>query len=247
MKKTNSFKLAMVAVGMLTIGTVSAQTTDLPVTAVDNKGTIKTLKVSNGITSELDAATNSTTFKLGGALTEATTIATDAQAGGTNTINITGIKKADIATEVPSVTLAGATTLAAGLTAAGQTALATAVLNSGNTDDTSGLSLMVRDEATGEIKKLLAEDAAKFLSFFNPAKVSIREEGTATTIAPTVAVAGLLVADVAANPAGLFVYKNGVKLRLGTDFTVVTDGQIDIDAAVVNLGGLVNIEVQFTK
>ncbi|MCG8235657.1 hypothetical protein J2Q21_03580 [Tenacibaculum finnmarkense genomovar ulcerans] len=237
MKKTNSFKLAMVAVGMLTIGTVSAQTT-----AVDNKGTIKTLKVENGISEIKDAATNTTTYKLGGALTEATTIATDAQAGGTNTINITGIKKADIATELPSVTVAGATTLNIGLTAAGLPGIPVVA-----TDNLTGLSLMVRDEATGEIKKLLAEDAAKFLSFFNPAKVSIRVEGTATPIAPTVAVAGLLVADVAANPAGLFVYKNGVKLRLGTDFTVVTDGQIDIDTAVVNLGGLVNIEVQFTK
>ncbi|MCG8206419.1 hypothetical protein [Tenacibaculum finnmarkense] len=237
MKKTNSFKLAMVAVGMLTIGTVSAQTT-----AVDNKGTIKTLKVENGISEIKDTATNTTTYKLGGALTEATTIATDAQVGGTNTINITGIKKADIATELPSVTAAGATTLNIGLTAAGLPVIPVVA-----TDNLTGLSLMVRDEATGEIKKLLAEDAAKFLSFFNPAKVSIREEGTATTAAPTFAVAGLLVADVAANPAGLFVYKNGVKLRLGTDFTVVTDGQIDIDAAVVNLGGLVNIEVQFTK
>ncbi|WCC45515.1 hypothetical protein PJW08_05440 [Tenacibaculum finnmarkense] len=103
MKKTNSFKLAMVAVGMLTIGTVSAQQTDATnadlvkqataVKSVDNKGTIKHVQVANGLTEATDAATNVTTFQLGGKLVAPTTITSDAAAG--NSLNIEGIAGVD--------------------------------------------------------------------------------------------------------------------------------------------------------
>ncbi|MCG8733429.1 hypothetical protein [Tenacibaculum finnmarkense] len=232
MKKTNSFKLAMVAVGMLTIGTVSAQvtTTDLPVTAVDNKGTIKTLKVSNGITSELDAATNSTTFKLGGTLSEATTIATDGTVDA-KTLNITGLEEIQSA-DVDDLS---------------KTDIKPAMSFGGG----DGLTLMVMDESTGEIKKLLASDAAKFLSLFNRA---IRVEGS--PVAPgTFTVADLPKmdpafgtildqAETASNIAKLFVYRNGVKLRFGTDFTVPTAGEINFTVA----SSLTDIiEVQFAN
>ncbi|WP_233900375.1 hypothetical protein [Tenacibaculum piscium] len=224
MRKTNSFKLAVVAVGMLAIGTVSAQTTDLDVTAVGKKGTIKTLKVGNGITSEFDATDNSTTYSIGGILTAPATITADGETGGTNYFAIDGIGRADITTELPAVTAAGSTALGLGGTP---------------TVNVSGLSLMVRDEATGEVKKLLAEDAAKFLSVFNKA---VRTEGNPDATGK-IAVAGLVKAIVDMNPGKLFVYKNGVKLSIDTDFTVA-DGEVEvtIPTFITDL-----IEVQFTN
>ncbi|MCG8184282.1 hypothetical protein [Tenacibaculum piscium] len=241
MRKTNSFKLAVVAVGMLAItSTVTAQ-----VTAVDNKGTIKTLQGGNGISEGFDATTNTTTFKLGGTLTEATTITSDVKTGGTNYFAIDGLGLVDINTALPSVSAAGAGTLAAGLTAAGAGALATVVTNAGETKNLTGLTLMVTDEATGEVKKLLAEDAAKFLSYFNPAKVSLRVETSpaAAGINQSITVTGLVAADVTANPGRLFVYKNGVKLSIDTDFSVADDTvTISLPVFTTDL-----IEVQFTN
>ncbi|WP_233897222.1 hypothetical protein [Tenacibaculum piscium] len=222
MRKTNSFKLAVVAVGMLAItSTVTAQ-----VTAVDNKGTIKTLQGGNGISEGFDATTNTTTFKLGGNLSEVTTVTADA----TNYFAVAGLELVDITTELPAVTAAGSTALGLGGTP---------------TVNVSGLSLMVRDETTGQIKKLLAEDAAKFLSMFNPAKVSLRVEDnpTAAGINQSITVTGLVAADVTANPGRLFVYKNGVKLSIDTDFSVADDTvTISLPVFTTDL-----IEVQFTN
>ncbi|MBE7629996.1 hypothetical protein F7651_08510 [Tenacibaculum piscium] len=230
MRKTNSFKLAVVAVGMLAIGTVSAQTTtatDLvkqaeAVKSVDNKGTINHVQALNGLTQSTNAD-NVTTFQLGGTLVAPTTITTDA----TNYFAIQGVERVEISganAEVPATVA---------------------------TLGTGGISLMVRDEATGEVKKLLAEDAAKFLSLFNRA---IREEGTPTTPG-TFAVAGLPLmnpasanaieaAEAESNIAKLFVYRNGVKLNYGTDFTVPTADEITftLASAVTDI-----IEVQFTN
>ncbi len=224
MRKTNSFKLAVVAVGMLAIGTVSAQTTDLDVTAVDNKGTIKTLKVGNGITSEL-TPDNTTTYSIGGTLTAPATITADA----TNYFGLLGLEQVDITSgELPLVTTATATALS---------------LPSSST--TTGLTLMVVDEVTGEIKKLLAEDAAKFLTMFNPAKLSAQAEVTGLTgTNQVVAVTGLVAADVAVNPGKLFVYRNGVKLLAG-DFDATTDAQITITGVTLYANDV--IEVQFTN
>ncbi|WBX72833.1 hypothetical protein PG913_07925 [Tenacibaculum pacificus] len=88
---TNKFKLAVVAVGML-VGTVSAQNTDATtlikdtdatktVKLIDNKGTIKYLQSSNGITQITSTAPGNrttTTWQLGGALTDNTYITADA-------------------------------------------------------------------------------------------------------------------------------------------------------------------------
>ncbi|MBE7691118.1 hypothetical protein [Tenacibaculum piscium] len=225
MRKTNSFKLAVVAVGMLAIGTVSAQTTDLDVTAVDNKGTIKTLKVGNGITSEL-TPDNTTTYSIGGTLTAPTTINTDPA----NYFGLLGLEQVDITSgELPLVTPATATALS---------------LPPSST--TNGLTLMVVDEVTGEIKKLLAEDAAKFLTMFNPAKLSA--QAVVTGLSGTgvdVTVPNLVAADVAANPGKLFVYRNGVKL-LASDIDATVDGKVTINGGVTLYTADV-IEVQFTN
>ncbi|SOS51304.1 conserved exported hypothetical protein [Tenacibaculum finnmarkense] len=228
MKKTNSFKLAMVAVGMLTIGTVSAQQTDATnadlakqataVKSVDNKGTIKHVQVANGLTEATDAATNVTTFQLGGVLVAPTTIT--ASAG--KALNIAGIAETSVAGgDLPATAFGDA-----------------------------GLSLMVRDEQTGEVKKLLASDAAMFLSAFSPAAYGTGNTTTVTVIGlpkidPADAVDPLTNLAHNNSKSRLFVYKNGVKLVFGTDFTVNTAGQVDILVPVIAADDI--IEVQYTN
>ncbi|MCD8424890.1 hypothetical protein LNJ40_06240 [Tenacibaculum dicentrarchi] len=229
MKKTNSFKLAMVAVGMLTIGTVSAQQTDATnadlakqataVKSVDNKGTIKHVQVANGLTQVTDAATNVTTIQLGGTLVAPTTIT--ASAG--KALNIEGIAGVSAADMVgPDVNLKPAA-------------------NFGD----KGLTLMVRDETTGEIKKLLAADVAAYLETL--AK-NVYEEKVLTAPADadyTFTPADLPIAALL-KPARLFVYRNGVKLRQ-SDLILTTDGEVTIDKTKVTLFDEDVIEIQYTN
>ncbi|MFZ3564336.1 hypothetical protein [Tenacibaculum finnmarkense] len=237
MKKTNSFKLAMVAVGMLTIGTVSAQqipdataspvipaiavSTDA-VKSVDNKGTIKKVQVLNGLTQVTDA-NNVTTFQLGGDLVAPTTITSDAANG--KALNIKGIAGVSAADMVgPDINLKPAANFG-----------------------TAGLTLMVRDEKTGEIKKLLAADVAAYLETL--AKNVYEEKVLNAAPAPadyTIAVTDLPI-PVLLKPARLFVYRNGVKLRQSDlDFTT-TAGSVIIKQAAVTLYKDDVIEVQYTN
>ncbi|MCD8437257.1 hypothetical protein LNI95_06205 [Tenacibaculum dicentrarchi] len=233
MKKTNSFKLAMVAVGMLTIGTVSAQQTDATnadlvkqadakvVKSVDNKGTIKYVQSANGLTQVTDAATNVTTFQLGGTLVAPTTITADAVGG--KALNIEGI---------------------AGVSAADMVG-ADVNLKPAATFNTAGLTLMVRDETTGEIKKLLAADVAAYLETL--AK-NVYEEKVLTAPADadyTFTPADLPIAALL-KPARLFVYRNGVKLRQ-SDLILTTDGEVTIDKTKVTLFDEDVIEIQYTN
>lgn len=236
MKKTNSFKLAMVAVGMLTIGTVSAQvttTTDVllnknadatkVVKSVDNKGTIKYTQGANGITTVTSTNAGNetvTTFQLGGELISATAITSDAATGGANTFAVKGIQKIDI------------------------TNLADDKNKLAATYDGAGFSILVRDEISGEVKKILADDLSKFV-------VAIRTEDTIVT---SVAVGGnhsITVANLPIitplNSGKLFVYRNGVKLRFGTDFTAAVAGTVEITNTDFPLYATDIIEVQFTR
>ncbi|MCG8812318.1 hypothetical protein G1K66_03480 [Tenacibaculum finnmarkense] len=241
MKKTNSFKLAMVAVGMLTIGTVSAQETDKTATtlekntdatqvvkSVDNKGTIKYTQGANGITTVTSTNAGNetvTTFQLGGELISATAITSDAQTGGTNTFAVKGIGQIDVS--------------AAGL------AKEENIFSTNADVNTKGFTFVVRDEATGEIKKITAEDIATFL-------VSIRAEGnpTAAPAAPTNSVDFNVPGLPLITPSTLgklFVYRNGVKLRINTDFTATVAGKIEITNTDFPLYTTDMIEVQFTR
>lgn len=83
-KLQNKLKLALVAVFMLSIGAVSAQTatgtdvakTSTAVRVIDNKGTIKYFQSNNGITQIVNtiADVTTTTWQLGGTLTDNTTL-----------------------------------------------------------------------------------------------------------------------------------------------------------------------------
>ncbi|MCD8444654.1 hypothetical protein [Tenacibaculum finnmarkense] len=229
MKKTNSFKLAMVAVGMLTIGTVSAQQIDATnadlakqataVKSVDNKGTIKHVQVANGLTEATDAATNVTTFQLGGDLVAPTTVTADA----TNYFAVKGI------TGVSAADMVGADLN----------------LKPAANFGAAGLTLMVRDETTGEIKKLLAADVAAYLETL--AKNVYETKKIVGVPAPadyTIAVADLPIA-LLLKPARLFVYRNGVKL-LQSDVTVNPAGG-ELTISGVTLFDEDIIEVQYTN
>ncbi|MCG8785329.1 hypothetical protein G1K52_06055 [Tenacibaculum finnmarkense] len=232
MKKTNSFKLAMVAVGMLTIGTVSAQVTTTTdalldknldatkvVKSVDNKGTIKYIQGANGITTVTSTNAGNetvTTFQLGGELISATAIKTTA----TNTFAVEGIQKIDI------------------------TDLADPKNKLAATYDGAGFSILVRDEISGEVKKILADDLSKFV-------VAIRAEDTiaanfAVGANHSIAVANLPIITPL-NSGKLFVYRNGVKLRFGTDFNAAVAGTVEITNNDFPLYATDIIEIQFTR
>jgi uncharacterized protein GlcG (DUF336 family) len=203
----NTLKLGMTAIFIMALGTANAQTTNgsgASVRVIDNKGTIKYLQTNNGITSITSAAAGNkttTTWQLGGTLTESTTIATD----GTNTLNITGL-------EAEGSGITGAAT--------------TGTLNA------SGYTLVVRDEVTGALKKILAADILA-----GAAITGIRKNlpQTGDAIAPfDINVSGLPIID-ATNNFKLSVYRNGVKLRFGTDFTSTVAATLNITADATDL------------
>ncbi|PKH51378.1 hypothetical protein CXF68_12115 [Tenacibaculum sp. Bg11-29] len=230
---TNKFKIALVAVGLLTIGTVSAQRTtgaDFTkqantvlgaaagsVKVVDNKGTIKYLQSNNGVTMFTDTAPDGgvvTTWQLGGTLTDNTYIdASGAEFG------ITGISAID-----PTVDAAAAISDIAA-----------------TTYGATGFTLMVRDEVTGEIKKLLATDLVSGIR-----TEYIQVGNAAADVAITVT--GLPLLTVGSTFAKLFVYRNGVKLRTISDFVATADTvTIQFDAADLPMYAGDIIEIQYIK
>jgi hypothetical protein len=144
----NTLKLGMTAIFIISLGTANAQTTDATdsnllkdagvgtsVRVIDNKGTIKYLQTNNGIssiTSTTAANTTTTTWQLGGTLTDDTYI----DASG-NLFAIDGIA---LATGIASVNAV------------------TGEVIKGATPVASGYTILVRDEATGATQKLLATD-----------------------------------------------------------------------------------------
>ena len=203
--KNNYLKLGMMAAVMLSASIGFAQTSTgsgASVRVIDNKGTIKYLQTNNGITSITSAAAGNkttTTWQLGGTLTEPTTIATD----GTNTLNITGL-----VAETNGINGAATTAGAAGYT------------------------LVVRDEVSGALKKILAADILA-----GAAITGIRDFSTMSSdaIAPfDLNVTGLPIID-ATNNFKLSVYRNGIKLRFTADFTSTVAGTLNITANATNL------------
>lgn len=201
MKKTlqNTLKVGAVIALMLSAGAVSAQTitgditkaenatagkVDGAVRVIDNKGTIKYLQSSNGITTLTNTTNNvtTTTWQLGGKLTDNTYI----DATG-KIFAITGVKAVDDASFLKPEEKIAAT--AYGVT---------------------GFTLMVRDEATGETKKLLATDLIvagnKQFKILNSGDVDVTD------------VTGL-VASISPNKVS--VYRNGAKLRVATDYSIL--------------------------
>ena len=222
--KNNYLKLGMMAAVMLSasIGfaqktTSAAAATDFgkegntvlgaaggSVKVIDNKGTIKYLQSKNGLTTFTDLAPD------GGVVTTwqlggVLTDPTTITTDGTNTLNIAGLVAEG-----------------SGITGAATT----------GTLNTSGYTLVVRDEDTGALKKILAADILA-----GAAITGIRKNlpQTGDAIAPfDINVSGLPIID-ATNNFKLSVYRNGVKLRFGTDFTSTVAATLNITADATDL------------
>lgn len=210
MKKTklnNGLKLAMSAFFMLSISLANAQqttsdvaketdidygttTTGGSIRVIDNKGTIKYLQVKNGLTL-LTNTTNdvtTTTWQLGGTLTDDTYIDVDA-----SIFALDGIELVDTGT------------LAASTDATTESDHGTG----------TGWTILVRDEATGATKKLLAAD------LIQSGQTSI----TATAGQTTYTVAAGLVLPTFSQ---VWVYRNGAKLIANVDYTVAGGSDVTL-------------------
>ena len=157
--KTKLLKLGMAAIFILAVSTVSAQQTTGDVTkkaattlgeaevdgtagsvrVIDNKGTIKYLQVKNGITQVTNTATTgagiTTTWQLGGTLTDDTYIDASGKLFALDGISFTAVT--------------ASTNAVSGEIAKGGAATGT------------GWTLLVRNEATGATEKLLFSDLVK--------------------------------------------------------------------------------------
>lgn len=225
----NGLKLSLAIVFIMSISLVSAQRTSGNFTkeantvlgatggsvkVIDNKGTIKYLQANNGVTVFTDTAPDGgviTTWQLGGTLTDDTYIDASGAVFG-----ITGISEID-ATANPVSDIAAAAYGAPGFT------------------------LMVRDETTGEIKKLLASDIVSGI------RVEYTQIADAAGDVP-ITVTGLPVLGLGTTDAKLFVYRNGVKLRTTTDFVAIADlVTISYNATDLPMYAGDIIEIQYIK
>lgn len=105
----------------------------------------------------------------------------------------------------------------------------------------TGWTLLVRDEVTGATKKLLAADLISGI------RVEHTQSADATANVP-ITVTGLPVLMAGTTDAKLFVFRNGAKLRTGTDFTA-TANTVTITYSATDLpmysGDI--IEIQYIK
>ncbi|MFS4482007.1 hypothetical protein ACKGJY_03235 [Hyunsoonleella sp. 2307UL5-6] len=199
--KQNFLKLGLALIAILTFSLGNAQQTtgdvgktedvgrsstlDGTIRVIDNKGTKKFLQVKNGITLLTDATPDGgivSTWQLGGTLTDDTFI----DASGA-VFALDGLELVDTTTDAPSTDATDGSTAA---TATG-----------------TGWTVLVRDEATGETKKLLATDivAAGQLT------ATASADGTAPALAD---------GSIPAIYQKVWVYRNGAKLVANVDYTV---------------------------
>jgi len=152
------------------------------VRVVDNKGTIKYLQANNGLTQIVNTTgdVTTTTWQLGGTLTDDTYI----DANG-NKFALDGL---ELVTGPASTD-------------------ATDKSTHGGTNTTSGFTLLVHDESTGVVKKLLVKDLIKGGKGLAPVP---------TAGANVVFTDPLLTDDI----NKISVYRNGIKLEVGVNYTL---------------------------
>ena len=179
-----------------TVGTDAGLVKDagdgVSVKLIDNKGTIKYLQTNNGITSITSTTAGSattTTWQLGGTLTDDTYFDVDG-----NAFALDGIELVDITTSAAST---DATTLSDHGTGTGWT-------------------ILVRDEATGATKKLLATDLIQ--AGWTSDTVDAAEE-----TAGAIVITAVGIPTTAGSTGKIWVYRNGAKLINATDFVVTAD------------------------
>ncbi|MGP1990609.1 hypothetical protein D9V96_001880 [Zobellia laminariae] len=227
----SSFKTLAFGLLMLTGAAVSAQqttgdvvkqtdvnpgttTTAGAVRVIDNKGTIKYLQSQNGITmlSNTTADVTTTTWQLGGTLTDDTFIDVDGNIFGLNGIAL--ISSETASTDATDGSDAGTGT---------------------------GYTFLVRDEATGDTKKLLASDIDIITSGQESFTANATDNGATLT---TYALTGSPVLPAFSQ---VWVYRNGAKLIANVDYTVsASTVTLDITNDYVVYAGD-TIEVQYVK
>lgn len=236
--KTN-LKLAIAAICVTAFGSINAQQTTGDITkeanvvpgttttggaikVIDNKGTIKYLQVKNGITtlSNTTADVTTTTWQLGGVITDNTTL----------TLN-DGTDDNDFVIDGVNYSLENIATTAV------TSATATSAVSGTNT----GYTLLVRNEDTGNVEKLLATDLVSGI------RAEFTQGANATADVP-LSVPGLPVLTPGTTDAKLFVFRNGAKLRSGTDF-VATLNTVTITYSAAELPMFAGdvIEIQYIK
>ncbi|CAM1346746.1 hypothetical protein [Tenacibaculum insulae] len=216
---TNKFKLALVAVGILTIGTVSAQQTSGTYTAVekvgksselngtirviDNKGTKKYLQVKNGLTLLTDQTPDGgivSTWQLGGTLTDNTYITASATGGAGGTPAEFALDGLELVTDA---------------TTASTDASDRSIHGTG-----TGFTVLLRNEVSGAVQKIKLSDLLNVQADHSEVTVTALnsadlQDNTAT------ATTGIEI-DIEASRTNIQVYRNGVKLRALVDYNIKT-------------------------
>ncbi len=160
-------------------------TTGGAIKVIDNKGTIKYLQTKNGITTltNTTADVTTTTWQLGGVLTDDTYIDVDAALFG-----LDGLELVDTSTLAASIDATTGSDHGVG----------------------TGWTVLVRDEASGATKKLLASDLIQSgQETFTVAAVPSTTYTTAATALPVF--------------SQVWVYRNGAKLVANVDYTLATN------------------------
>ncbi|MBU2061883.1 MAG: hypothetical protein KKH44_08575 [Bacteroidetes bacterium] len=255
MKKTlqNTLKVGAAIALILSAGAVSAQqkvsggaagsaTVDIAkknnatpgqlngsVRVIDNKGTIKYLQSKNGITMLTNTTTDATTttWQLGGELTDDTYIDVKGKAFALDGIELISAATVSPSTNAKTLTVHGAA------------------------DAGTGYTFLVRDEATGAVKKLVATDLiTSGQTYFTATADQKLYVVTAGAAVPAISGAQVPLP----NFSKVWVFRNGAKLVAGLDYTTAasTVTLITVPATAtstndwtVNAGDI--IEVQYYK
>ena len=230
MKTINKFKIALVAVGMLTIGTASAQTTTGDITQqgnatlnstgtavklVDNKGTIKYIQAVNGLTSFTNTTPAGgiiTTWQLGGTLTSNTYITASATGGAGGTPAEFALNGLELVANSGTNSSTNATTRSSNGTG-------------------TGFTVLIRDEASGAVQKMLLSE---LLQVQGSQHIYVPAEIVDTANPTTLALTALPGAPQNLVFGKVSVYRNGAKLLANVDYIVV-NGATATDSASITL------------
>lgn len=197
-------------------GLVKGAGAGVSVKLIDNKGTIKYLQTNNGITSITSTTAGSattTTWQLGGSLVDDTYIDVSGKVFGLDRIELVNIATSQASTNATNKSVHGGTG--------------------------SGWTLLVRDESTGDIKKLKATDL--IVSGFVDYTADATDEGNGFK-----AITATGIPATATDRAKIWVYRNGAKLIYGVDFTVAADEVTVTEKSPTTAGSAATISIAGT-
>jgi hypothetical protein len=196
----NTLKLGMTAIFIMALGTANAQTTDATNTDINKgAGSIETVKlIDNKGTIKYLQSNNGITSITSTNTGSATT--TTFQLGGTlvdnTTINVNGNV---FALDGIALSSLSASTDATSLSSAGTG---------------TGYTFLVRNEVTGATEKIKLEDLLESAYSENTVDASFIST-------PVITISGISILPIAKEK--ISVFRNGSKLRSGTDYTVATN------------------------